>query len=148
MSFRLIAKIEARNQVHELVKKNAPAMFKVVNDFIGKKVCLATGGFSKAFKDAFPYHSDWHLVSSTYNIKAYFKVCVSYPAGECGCCYADATLYLAEITNGLTIQRALDYTENDFKSDYTFEYVTVCQLEIENAKKALSQAQAKIFHFC
>ena len=150
---RLAAKVQAHNELDAMVNEWFPKIRSALEPWVGQKVSLITGG--KPYKlqkliDSLNLPNDFQkqiLVSfDRYSAKVTFKNCVSIPDDSYQS--AETVVYLGDMQmqNGLVLGD-LRYTFTPYKTDYTVEKVILARQQVEDAKKALSDALSALHPF-
>lgn len=155
----LAAKVAAWNECHSFIREHAPQAFNLVLAFMGEKIILAGGGFTKKFKDAIPdtfqrndLQGRVYLRSTQYNLILEISIDGHFQKGTCPGGYtsshrAERSVYLADLQHGHTISKQLPFNAADWRVDYTEESVVLARHAVEKAENALSDANSALAPF-
>lgn len=148
----LAAKVKAWNRVNGCANVLTPDLLNAVRPFLNQKIELNKGGLTDKLKKALArftvYNSDYQVWFSTghgYSLNAYLKLSV-HAEGTSHCVYADQTIYLGDIQNGvLTLIR--DEPKKPLRIDRTVEEVLQARIAVRVARDAMRTAEAELYGF-
>ena len=143
----LDAKVAARNQVNLLANACFPEAIRALEPFLGQKVCKVDGSLLEKVKRALPDLKDGWYSASRYSLVLNLKVhaCAKGKTSDYQSAhYADATVYLADLTSGILTRL---YDTPDYKTDYSADFVRQAREEVRQAEALKSKAESKIHHF-
>lgn len=151
----LAAKVAAWNACHEFIRQHAPQALNLALQFMGEKIILATGVFSKKFKDAVPEIFKTNglecrvWISSTHyslilnvHCDGHFQK-KDYTSSH----RAERTVYLADLDRGHTVAKLHNFDPDCWRVDYTEESVILARAAVAKAQKALSDANSALTPF-
>lgn len=157
----LDAKVAARNRVSRLAKAQHPAMLAALAPFVGKKILNQGATLCAKVRAELPKDNcagqgasadQWFYTVSTYNLRVQFQVqeCAkkklewhseNWPRAE-------ASVHLAEITNGVLLKLADPATcLGHLREDYSAVGVLAARERLNAAQKALDAAKDELHGF-
>lgn len=154
----LAAKVAAWNACHEFIREHTPQALNLALAFMGEKIILATGGFSKKFINAIPdifkennlEYRVW-LSSTNYNLilnvhcDGHFQKGAG-PGGYTTSHRAERIVYLADLTGASVISKLYDFKPENWPL-YTEAGVIEARKGVESAKRRLSEANSTLGPF-
>ena len=152
----LAAKIDAVNTVHRAGIERAPAMLEALRPFVGCKVLKVDGSLMKAVRAALPEIPSTPALSGHYTTGHGYSIAACFKASTCYADekarrqdyritqYADATVYLGELSNGVLIKLANPYVA---RTDYTRQEIEHARMMLKAARNTISEWESKLFHF-
>ncbi len=142
----LLNKVSARNLVNVEILRRAPAMFEALRPLVGQKILKADGTFLKKFESVLPalpgavgLHA--YYTAGHYSLRACFRACVTTSEG--GTAYAEADVYLADLTAGV-INHLYTFNPENYRTDFGFNEVRALQTELKAAKSKVSELESKL----
>jgi hypothetical protein len=152
---RLLIKVEAVNACHAESNRLFPILIAAFAPFVGEKIMLAAGGFTKKFKESWPELPNTPKLSvyisnsGGYNVIANIKTCYTAPNENPRysdhCYYHPHSLYLAETTNGVLTK--LYEKQDGLRTDYTADEVCRLRKDWEEKKRLADAAHSRLLHF-
>lgn len=155
----LAAKVAAWNECHSFIREHVPQALNLALAFMGEKIILSGGGFTKKFRDAIPDIFNQNIIgrrvwlrSTVYNlilevsIDGHFQKGTG-PGGYTSSHRAERSVYLADLQGGHTITKLYPFKAEDWRVDYTEEGVVLARAAVDKAEAALSAANAALAPF-
>jgi len=159
----LEAKVAAVNRVNSHALACYSRVAEVLQNYIGKKVLLASGQLASNLKkdldalqlsEGFPESGGWPsgavsvVVGSShgYTLKLDLKTC--YEVDGRGCVYADAVVYVGDIEHHQILKAIMPPPEAKyFRTDYTADEVVRLRKAYQDAKDAEARARSAVEPF-
>lgn len=156
---RLKAEIEARNKCNEHVVKFTREFREFFAQFVGEKIFKADGSLTKRIETMLnkrikdggwereypnPKFKPW-IVRCFSKYSLGFSVEVSYQDSDETATHVSEYAYIADMRDGVLI--AIATNAYDRRCDYTYDEVIAARDSVKEAKKALADAEAKLYPF-
>lgn len=146
----LSATVAARNEVNELTNTRYSTIILALAPFIGQRILKVDGTLLKKVKEALPEFdavqgfgsSSWYSTGHGYSLVLNIKTC--HGVEPHGCVYADSTLYLGKLRDG--VLEGL-YDAPTLKANFTEQYVIQAREEVKGAEKILREVESKLYYF-
>lgn len=139
----------ARNLLNLAILDWVPAMRQALAPFIGQKICKVDGTLLKKVHEVLPpsVHDIklqiYYSTGAGYSLTAGFKVGVYCGENQYGWRYAEATVYLCDLANGV-MSRLYNFEPLNYRTDYTLDEVLSLQGSLRTAKEQVSEYQMKL----
>lgn len=146
---KLETRIAARNEVNAIAIEYTAKCRLALAPLIGQQIILASGQNSAKFRkicDAFALPVACYISTGRgYSVTANFKVCKTTDAGTF---YAEATLYLHDIKNGVMManDNYLTHT-NHLRTDFDWQEITAAREIVRMARIVLQNAENALCGF-
>lgn len=146
-SEQLEAKIKARNKVNQYALEIGPRVIEALKPFIGQKVCNVGGELSKKVMGQLPALQNEFNIRAFYSTGHGYTVTVQLNASETTrqghAMYCDATVYVANLRNGILESMFPDMEPADWRTDYTVDEYRALEKQIRDAESTLSTLRSK-----
>ena len=156
---RLSTKVSAQNLAGKLANEMHPKLQAIFKPLAGRKVCKVDGPLVKRVAEQLPpYNLDklrrcqffQNLHHSTYAgttrpLSFTVKACVS--DGGMGCSYAEVSVYVCDILDGVVCESGTWYGPPNCRTDYTPEAVTEARKVYEQKQREAQDARSALEPF-
>ncbi len=145
----LAAKVEARNKLNKNILEQVPKLIEALKPFVGKKIKLATGGFTKTIQVCFPSGTvddvQFFLSSSSrYSVYAHFRTSVNTPTRTV---YAENEVAIGGMSDGQTLEKVCEFLPVYYRTDYTEGEVTEHRASVEYHEDKARHHEHALTHF-
>lgn len=142
------AHVKAVNRRNTEIFKIIPDVFTAITPFLGQKIELATGGLTKKVVSALPALpsntslQSYYNTSHGYSLKVNVRTCESV-AGNCGCVYSEAVIYIGDLSNGILTKIYEQPNPKHWPVNYTVEQVEILEEGIRHHERELSDFRSR-----
>lgn len=151
---QLDCKVEAVNRANEVANALFAQMHAIFKPLAGQKICKVDGTFLKRVAELLPpsdYPDDKHPKPTVmyyrnrvgdYSVSFTVKVC-AYNGHE-GCHYAERTVYICDLRDGVIPDDARWYDAPNHRTDFTVDEVKQLREDYRTKRDAYESARGKL----